>query len=336
MASSDTKSGFRLPWSSDRSHDDPAGELPEEGNQEGDAPASEDVAWPDSSIHDRLGISTNGQRPPEADETATVPSEESQRMVETEVPAPSTPATPRKQPTKLMADLSAAIRATAEAARDGALAQLDADARQVTDSIRERSTEGGTVLRKRSDDDIAGIRDWSKAEIARIREETDTRIASRKSELERELAAHAAAVDNRVEEVQGEVERFRSDMAEYFDRLDNESDPARLATMVEAMPDPPSFEFWTDIEFISAATSVAEEQSSRTRRRRPRRSPRSSPRPWPRASQRPRPKPRTRPGPPRAWPSPRSRRPPPPARPSSRQSRPSRPRPRRRSTRPSR
>ena len=65
--------------------------------------------------------------------------------------------------------------------------------------------------------------------------------------LEGELASHADAVNNRVDEVQSEVDRFKADMEEYFDRLSNEEDPSRLATMVEAMPDPPSFDAWADL-----------------------------------------------------------------------------------------
>ena len=72
--------------------------------------------------------------------TETQDPEESQRMVEIE--APAAPAAAPKKPSKLMADLSAAIRATAASARDQALQQLDADAKQVTESIREGATEG--------------------------------------------------------------------------------------------------------------------------------------------------------------------------------------------------
>ncbi len=259
MASSDTKSGFRLPWSSDRAHDDAAPEGVEASADAQAEPTSDDLEWPDTDIHARLGISTNGQRPPEdaapdaaatdAAATETQDPEESQRMVEIE--APAAPAAAPKKPSKLMADLSAAIRATAAAARDQALQQLDADAKQVTETIREGATEGAATLRKRSDDDVAGIRDWSKAEIARIREETDNRIATRKSQLEGELASHAESVNNRVDEVQSEVDRFKTDMDEYFDRLSNESDPSRLATMVEAMPDLPSFEAWADVDTLA-------------------------------------------------------------------------------------
>src|SRR5262245_12661625 len=253
MASSDTKSGFRLPWSNDRSND-PAPETPVDSAENDHEPVADAVAWPDRDLHSRLGVSANEQRAPEPASSSAQP-EESQAMVETATPSPA-PATPKK-PSKLMADLSAAIRATAEQARDQALQQLDADARQVTDTIRERSTEGAVTLRKRSEDDIAGIRDWSKAEIARIREETDSRISERKADLERELSAHATAVDNRVEEVQAEADRFRGNMGAYFERLGNEDDPARLATMVEAMPEAPSFDFWADIEFVTPPADTA-------------------------------------------------------------------------------
>ena len=100
MASSDTKSGFRLPWSSDRSHDDQAPEGAEPTAEAVEQPTPDDPAWPDENIHARLGISTNGQRPPEdiepgaaatdAAATETQVPEESQRMVEMD--APSAPA----------------------------------------------------------------------------------------------------------------------------------------------------------------------------------------------------------------------------------------------------
>ncbi len=188
-------------------------------------------------------------------------------MAELNTAPPTAPATPRK-PSKLMADLSAAIRSTAEAARDQALAQIDADAKQVVESIREQSTEGAAVLRKQSDEDIAGIRDWSKAEIARIREETEQRITARKTELDEELADHAASVDRRVEAVQAEVTRYQADMESYLERLRGEDDPASLATMAESMPETPTFESWTghrvDVERATAPEAVADVASPAT------------------------------------------------------------------------
>ena len=37
-------------------------------------------------------------------------------------------------------------------------------------------------------------------------------------------------------------------MDAYFERLASEDDPSTLATMVEAMPDLPSFDAWNDID----------------------------------------------------------------------------------------
>lgn len=171
-------------------------------------------------------------------------------------PAPAATSAPRK-PSKLIAELAAAMRATAEIAREQALAQVEADTNQVVEAIRARSTEGVAELRHRSDEDIAGIREWSKAEIARIREETDRRISERKSTLEAEIAAHGAAIERRVEEVQGTVAAYEADMAEFFERLLGENDPARLATMAESMPEPPSLVAWTELDDRAVAAAAA-------------------------------------------------------------------------------
>ncbi|HEY3334166.1 MAG TPA: hypothetical protein VGK16_02925 [Candidatus Limnocylindrales bacterium] len=247
MASTDTRSGFRLPWSSDRSHEDSTPEAADAAANEGAAPVDPepaDPAWPQTDINAALGLTRTEQRPVEASPTPTADTEEPSPMID--VAPPSAVSAPRK-PSKLMADLSAAIRATAEAAQAQTLDQVATDSQQVVEAIRASSTDGAAALKSRSDEDLAAIREWSKAEIARIREETDERITARKATLEDELAGHAAAVERRVEEVNAEVARFEAAMAAYRDRLERESDPARLATMAEEVPETPTFEAWTDL-----------------------------------------------------------------------------------------
>ena len=170
------------------------------------------------------------------------------------------PVAPAKKHSKLMEDLVAAMRTTAEATREQALVQVEADVRQVVDAIRAQSTAGAEAIRHRSEEDIAGIREWSKAEIARIREETERRIGDRKSMLEADVAGHAAAIERRVDEVQHVVAGYQADMADFFERLLQESDPARLATMAETMPEPPLLEAHLDPE-SSAGTAVASEMA---------------------------------------------------------------------------
>src|SRR4029079_16920222 len=126
-----------------------------------------------------------------------------------QVAAPATARPAPKKPSKLMADLSAAIRSTAETAREQALAQVDADVAKVVEEIRAGSKEGEDALKVRSDEDIASIREWSRGEIARIKEETDGKITTRKSTLAAELEAHAGAIESRVAEVEGTAEAYR-------------------------------------------------------------------------------------------------------------------------------
>jgi hypothetical protein len=247
MASTDTRSGFRLPWSSDRSHDESAPEAADAVAAEDAAPADPepaDPAWPQTDINAALGLTRTEQRPAEAPPTPPADTEDPTPMIDV---APTSPATAPRKPSKLMVDLSTAIRATAEAAQAQTLEQVATDSQQVVEAIRASSTDGAAALKAQSDEDLAGIREWSKAEIARIREETDARITARNAALEDELAGHAAAVERRVDEVTAEVARFEAAMAAYRERLEREEDPARLATMAEEVPETPSFEAWADM-----------------------------------------------------------------------------------------
>ena len=236
MATTDTRSGFRLPWSSDRPHDDteatdaPDGAVddaaePTDGAQ---ASATEPAPWPDVDIESRPSSPSEAHRPASG----------------TAAPASSAP----RKPSKLMVDLAAAIRATTEQARDQRLGQLETEAGSVVELIRAKSAEGSAALRSRADDDVAAIKEWAKAEIARIREESESRIGDRKRLLEREIEGHAAAIEDRVGVVETAVGDYRARINAYFERMGREDDPARLATMAEGMPEPPSLELLVELE----------------------------------------------------------------------------------------
>jgi hypothetical protein len=256
MATVDTRSGFRLPWSSDRSHEDPDRADPadaalEAAIEQDDAGAS---TWPPTDIEARTSPATAAVRP--AEEPVMT------QLVATPTLAPRV----ARKPTKLMADLATAIRATTEAARDQALAWAAADAAQVTEAIRAAATEGALAIRRQSEADLASIKEWSKAEIARVREQTDARTEARKATLESELSSHAAAVDHRVGEVDGAIARYRADMETYFESLAGEDDPARLATMAEAMPEPPALDALVNLRDMDvsafAPATIAEPEAS--------------------------------------------------------------------------
>ena len=238
MATTDARPGFRLPWSSDqRSQPDDAG----------DAPAADATAH--ESGNEDMSQSATQTAATEGNETMA----ESTAATETSVPAAA------KRPNKFLADLTKAMQAAAESARDEAMARIQADAKSHIEAIHERSATDAADLRRKADDDVAAVREWSKAEIARVREETDEKISARKGSLEFEIEEHAARIERQIEHVQGRVSGFETDMAAFFEKLLSEDDPTRFASLAENLPEPPPF----DLDEL-AASAWLDSQSSAT------------------------------------------------------------------------
>jgi hypothetical protein len=235
MASTDAKSGFRLPWSTDRSDADDQAETTVAGQ----------------NAVDRTEPHSESETPTMIDTAPTHSSEVGQ-----DAPAEPVTASPNAAPrraNKFMADLTKAMQAAAESARADTLERFSAEAKAHIESIHASTADESTGLRKKADDDIAAIREWSKTEIARIREETDERVAHRKDVLEREIEAHAAEIEARIERVQVRVAAFEEEMAAFFERLLGEDDPTRFASMAETLPEPPPFDVdatWTPTTLI--------------------------------------------------------------------------------------
>lgn len=147
---------------------------------------------------------------------------------------------PARRATKFMAELSRAMQVAAENSRLETMTRFEVEAKGVAEDVHGKATDEVADLRRKADDDVAEIREWSKAEIARIREETEARIAARKSGLDGEVERHAVMVEARIQLVAEAVAAFEVSMTGFFERLNAETDPTRIATMAETMPDPPS------------------------------------------------------------------------------------------------
>jgi hypothetical protein len=232
MATTDSRTGFRLPWSSDqRPQHDGASGAKQAG---GEATEPTNGAWPDQA--------PTGDAAPEGDKTmsdatAGAPTDEGDLASSSGTGSPA-----MSRPNKFRADLTRAMMTAAESARDETMARLQAEAKASAQKIQELSATEAASLRRQADEDVASIREWSKAEVTRVREETDQRIAERKVRLEQEIEEHAGQVERRVEKVQGRVAAFESDMADFFERLLAEEDPTRFAAMAEHLPQPMTLE----------------------------------------------------------------------------------------------
>jgi hypothetical protein len=246
MATTDAKSGFRLPWSSDRTTDEPTSEV---------ATSDEAQSAPVSDTQFAVDPWTGQPVPGAAATTDSGAPAGAAGVDHADEPSASPSPSSTRKPNKFLADLTKAMQAAAEEARGRSLDQLQADAKAHVESIHARSATESANLRRTCDDDVQGVREWSKAEIARIREETEQRITDRKARLESEIEQHAAVIEREIESVQKTVTDFEEEMAYFFERLLKEEDPTRFATMAENLPEPPTFE---DLSAVAEAQAEVE------------------------------------------------------------------------------
>ena len=174
MAQTDTRPGFRLPWTAEHGAQTDQAEPMASETAEATSAEAPDAEAPaeGSTVADRWTPPTEASTPPEEPETSD--------MID------ATATTSTRRPTKFMAELSRAMQTAVETSRDETMARLGADAKTVVEEIHAASAVEAAELRRHADDDVAAVREWSKAEIARIREETEARIALRKTALDGE------------------------------------------------------------------------------------------------------------------------------------------------------
>ncbi|MCU0482737.1 MAG: hypothetical protein MUC54_00430 [Chloroflexi bacterium] len=234
MATTETRTGFRLPWAADR-------------------PSSREVEETDGSVEIEGAACEPGmdsaalaqEAPPAAPatfDTTEAPPSSADDPRDPAAPEVPTPTGPARRPTRFMTDLLKAMHAAAEAARSASLEQFQGDGQSFVDQIHTRSATQVEDLRRQSDDDVAAIKDWSKAEIARIREETEARIAARRERLDQQLERHAALIEREIEKVRARVAAYELEMQAFFDGILAEEDPTAFAARAAQLPEPPTFE----------------------------------------------------------------------------------------------
>ena len=129
MATTDAKSGFRLPWSADRNESDPGVD-----GTEGE-PASGDPAQA-ASQHETPTMTDTA---PPTTETARDPSSTGAHTAQAE--SASSGSTLTRKPNKFMADLTRAMQAAAESARTDTLERFGAEAKAHIESIHASTAD---------------------------------------------------------------------------------------------------------------------------------------------------------------------------------------------------
>jgi len=251
MSATEQKTGFRLPWGGTRPGDTEA--EPGSTAEAPDATAAEPADDLEAPPAPEADASSSGSEPkPEPAVQASPAAPEPEPRATRVSPAP-----PGRRTNALVTGLIHAMRSAALTARDETLARSTSDATTRVETIRASATKEAAALRQHADEDVAGIRTEAKERIARIREETEQWIADRRTQLAAEIETHAAGIEGRVGRVESSVAEFEAAMADLFERLLVEEDPAKLAGLAEQLPDPPTFDDLDDAPTGSVTATVA-------------------------------------------------------------------------------
>ena len=244
MATTESRSGFRLPWSPDRAPAlDEANKSLEVEAQAGDPEPSAFPAEDAETVEPTTGRAGEPPAAVEPSEATAASVTEPASTAEAPVaePAPVAESAPARRPTKFLIDLTHAMQAAAEQARATTLEQFRVEGSTHVEQIKGHSVADADALRRHAEEDVAGIKEWSRTEIARIREQAENRIASRRGQLDGQLARHATLVEQSVARIEAQIASFEAEMAAFFDDLLAETDVSMLAARAQQMPEAPAF-----------------------------------------------------------------------------------------------
>jgi len=135
-----------------------------------------------------------------------------------------------------LAELAKAMQTTAAAEQARSAEETEQRRQSHIDAIRAREAIEAEELRELAKEDVKGIDAWSDGEIKRIKLERERRIAARREQLQIRLEEHRTVVGREVEAVEASVGAYRADIAEYFRRLESETDPVAIARFAGSRP----------------------------------------------------------------------------------------------------
>jgi hypothetical protein len=132
--------------------------------------------------------------------------------------------------------LTAAMRRVADDARETSLADARAAVAAKISAMRVAAGSRAEELRTRAEQDTTGIGDWSRAEIARIEAETQRKIEQRRAQLTEQLDEHDRKAASDIAALEAQVEQYEGELALFFSQLGEISDPDTFISAARRMP----------------------------------------------------------------------------------------------------
>ena len=132
--------------------------------------------------------------------------------------------------------LTAAMRRVADDARETSLADARAAVAAKIAAMRVSAGTRADELRTRAEQDTTGIGDWSRAEIVRIEAETQRKIEQRRAQLSEQLEEHDRRSATEIAALEAQVQQYEGELALFFSQLGEISDPDTFIAAARRMP----------------------------------------------------------------------------------------------------
>jgi hypothetical protein len=146
------------------------------------------------------------------------------------------PARPVEPSDQFLDSLTAAMRRVADDARETSLADARAAVAAKIAAMRVAAGSRAEELRTRAEQDTTGIGDWSRAEIVRIEAETQRKIEQRRAQLAEQLDEHDRKAASDIAALEAQVEQYEGELALFFSQLGEISDPDTFISAARRMP----------------------------------------------------------------------------------------------------
>lgn len=146
------------------------------------------------------------------------------------------PAHPVEPKDQFLDSLTAAMRRVADDARETSLADARSAVATKIAAMRTTAAARAEELRARAEQDTTGIGDWSRAEIVRIEAETQRKIEQRRAQLAEQLDEHDRRSAADIAALEARVEQYEGELALFFSQLGEIRDPDTFIAAARRMP----------------------------------------------------------------------------------------------------
>ncbi len=140
----------------------------------------------------------------------------------------------------LLSELARAMHLAATAQYERMNAELERRRTEQVDAIAARAGSEAEQLKAGSEADISAIDAWAKAESEKIKLERLRRIDARREQLSAQLERQATTREREILAIEAAIDAHRTEIDQFFGRMERETDPAAIARVASTLPVFPS------------------------------------------------------------------------------------------------